>query len=384
MDYGEVDRSGGGLAAAVRRTVIERGLFCASLTGGLPRGAGDNGGLRGAGHNNGGLPCGAGEDGGRALRVAAAVSGGMDSMTLLHLLRERAAEWNITLCAVNIEHGIRGAESRRDSDFVRGYCADNGIPLYFEAADAPAYAAAHSGGIEAAARALRFAFFNRLIDGGVADRVALAHHSDDNAETVLLNLFRGGGARGLRGMEYVRDGRFVRPFLDVSRAMIADYADKNKIPYVTDSSNEDTAYNRNFIRREILPRVAARFNGAAGNIAAAARRIGRDNAFIEACADTMPPERARECPAVLSRLIFRALRTLNAADIEEKHVDIIIDLIRNGRNGACIDLPGNLRARREYGRVTFIRECADGTRTEYIKIGADGLRTKSVKTEVEE
>ena len=294
-------------------------------------------------------------------RVCAAVSGGADSMALLRFLMSVREALGFTLSAVNIEHGIRGRESIRDSEFVKNFCKEKDIPLQIFIVNAPKHAAETKQGIEAAARELRYRCFENLRKK--ADRLALAHHRGDQAETVLLRLFRGSGA-GLSAMDYMRGNYYIRPFLDVSKAEILDYVSREKIPYVGDSSNSDDTYDRNYVRNRVMPPVAVRFPGAEAAIARAAANLRADNLYIES---NLPPlrkeggeaaiefERFALPDALINRLIFKAFSLLGAeADIEERHINLIKELQREGESGAEIMLPRGLRAVKDYTCVSLL------------------------------
>jgi len=308
-------------------------------------------------------------------KVCAAVSGGADSMALLYFLckyRDRLGG----LSAVNIDHGIRGAESARDSEFVAAYCRENNIPLMFYKSDVPGNAKRDNMSIETAARAARYKIFEALLNGaGAPDYIATAHHLNDNAESVLLHLFRGGGARGLSGMEYVVRGRYIRPLLDVSRREIEEYVKTNKIPFVEDATNADIYYTRNFVRHEIMSRIEERFPGAAERIVAAARDVGKDDEFLNRWIDNgQLKEKGNNCQlklglkegdiaialsalaesALAPRAVFAVLRKLGInEDVERRHIEIILDFASKGKNGSALDMPDGLRVRKEHGRIVF-------------------------------
>lgn len=177
-----------------------------------------------------------------------ALSGGADSVALLLMMLEKGqAE-----AAAHCNFHLRGAESDRDEAFVRQLCEERGVRLFVAHFDTEAEAARCGESIEMAARRLRYAWFGRLCREHGFAAVATAHHRDDNAETLLLNLVRGSGLHGLTGMEAERAG-VVRPLLEMSRREILDYLDKRGQGYVTDSTNTDTHYRRNKVRHEVLP-----------------------------------------------------------------------------------------------------------------------------------
>ena len=166
-------------------------------------------------------------------------------MALLFLLKKLG--YNVT--ALHFEHGIRGEESMRDALFCNRYCKENGIPIIMTGADVPAVARKNKETVEGAGRKMRYDFFETC---GM-DKIATAHHLDDNAESIIMNIIRGCGVNGLCGID-VKRGKIVRPFLCVSRAEIEQYAKENNIEYVTDSTNNDTSYRRNYIRKDVIPK----------------------------------------------------------------------------------------------------------------------------------
>ena len=187
----------------------------------------------------------------RAKRVCVALSGGVDSVCLLHALKGEAARYALTLSAIHIEHGIRGEASLRDMRFCESLCAQWGIPLKIVREDVPKLVKEQGGSLESVARAVRYGAFHRLLEGGEADLVATAHHADDVAETVLFRLARGTGASGMKAItEY---GGIVRPLLRCTRAEIEAYAEANGLPHVEDATNADENFTRNYIRHTVLP-----------------------------------------------------------------------------------------------------------------------------------
>ena len=188
----------------------------------------------------------------RGSRVLIALSGGRDSMALLTALQEAAADRGWTVLAAHYDHGLRGEESRRDRDFVTAWCAEQGIPLTVGAGDVAGQAARTRRGVEETARAMRYAFLEETAREAGADVIATAHNADDNLETVLLHLTRGTGLDGLTGIP-PRRGKLIRPLLAAPRADIDEYLARTGVPWVEDSTNAQTVYARNRIRREVLP-----------------------------------------------------------------------------------------------------------------------------------
>lgn len=210
--------------------------------------------------------------------VLAAVSGGADSMSLLHWLYTRG----VRVAAAHLHHGLRGAAADADEAFVQEFCASRGIPFHAGHADVRALAARDGISIEEAGRKARYDFLERTAAGIGASRVATAHHADDNAETLLLQLVRGARS-GLGGIAPVR-GIYIRPFLGVTRAQIEAYAAANALAYRFDEMNGDDAYARNYLRHEILPRLTELNSVAAAHIAETARTLRAEGEFLDALA----------------------------------------------------------------------------------------------------
>lgn len=284
-------------------------------------------------------------------KLLAAVSGGADSMCLLHLLA--AAGLDVT--AAHFEHGIRGEESLRDLRFVETWCREHGISCLAGHGDAPGYALSHGMSLEQAARELRYAFLRNCADEIGAEYILTAHNLDDNAETLLFNLARGSGTAGLCGIP-ARRGEIVRPLLSVSRAEIEDYLSENQIPHVEDSTNREDAYTRNLIRHRVIPalrEVNPRFAEAAARTAALA---ARDEEFLQSLAASFLRRELQDGgislaalralhPAVASRVIRSLLPGLSAW-----HTELALRFLSED-SPASLDLPGRT-LRREQGRLT--------------------------------
>ena len=185
-------------------------------------------------------------------KVLVALSGGADSVALLHILISLKEEYNIELSAAHFNHGIRGAESDRDEAFVTQLCERWGIELFCERADVPAAAAESGESLELCGRKLRYRFLEKVAHDRGGAKIATAHHADDNAETVLWNLTRGAGIGGLCGIPAKR-GDIIRPLLCCTRAQIEDYCRENSLDHVTDSTNLSDEYTRNKLRHHVTP-----------------------------------------------------------------------------------------------------------------------------------
>ncbi len=220
-------------------------------------------------------------------RVVVGVSGGADSMALLHFLRFGCG-LELSITAVHLNHLLRGEESERDQRHVEEICASWEIPLVVQQTDIAAYATEQGIGVEEAGRKERYRLFAEL--AGADGKIATAHTLSDACETMLFQLARGAGLKGLCGIPPVR-GQIVRPFLGVTRAEIEAYCQEHAVSYVIDSSNESDDYTRNRIRHQILPRLQElnpRAEAAIGQLLTALRED-------EACLERLAVENAAEC-----------------------------------------------------------------------------------------
>jgi tRNA(Ile)-lysidine synthase len=191
-----------------------------------------------------------------ARRVGVAVSGGADSVCLLHVLRELAPRYGLDLPVLHVDHGLRGAESRADAEFVRNLATELGLPFHLHELDLRGT----SGNLEQAARDARLAFFEERIGTGAIDRIATGHTRSDQAETVLFRLLRGAGSAGVGGIRPVTSNGIVRPLIEIDRAQAREYLRDRGLPWREDSSNESLEFARNRIRHGLLPQLAAEWN----------------------------------------------------------------------------------------------------------------------------
>lgn len=290
----------------------------------------------------------------RTDRVLCAISGGADSVYLL--LRLVSEGWNTA--AAHYNHGLRGEESDRDERFVLALCERLGVPVISSRGAVADYARERSLGIEEAARELRYAFLESAADKLGAAWILTAHNADDNAETLLLNLTRGSGLRGLGGIP-PRRGRILRPMLGITRSEIDAYLIERGEAHIEDSTNASDAYTRNKLRHNVIPVLREINPGFAAAAGRAARLLREDEEYLEGAAraflaaamegDALPCAALREQPRPIAS---RALRIMSGASLSEVHVDALLRLIEGGGEAAALDLPG-IRARRERGRLRF-------------------------------
>ncbi len=285
--------------------------------------------------------------------ILCAVSGGADSMCLLHMIYSRG----IKVVAAHFEHGIRGEESLRDARFVESWCREAGIDCVIGHGSVPSCAAERGLGLEQAARELRYAFLEKTAAEQGCKYIATAHNADDNVETVIFNLARGGGTLGLKGIPRER-GYFIRPLLDMSRREIESYLEKNAIPHVEDGSNASDDYSRNLIRHHVTPvlrRINPELHLAVGRTA---KLLEQDEDCLGAMADSfireyydgesLPVSELRQLHRAVSS---RVLRRLCNESLSFEHVEQALKLLE-GTERKYLDLPGQ-RLCRQQGRLYF-------------------------------
>lgn len=260
--------------------------------------------------------------------VMVAVSGGPDSVALLSILRDLAPAWNLSLTVVHCHYGLRGAESDGDASFVTALCRRWNIPCLVKPLSTARNGADASSSLQARARDSRYRLFRRLAAELGADRVALGHTADDQAETVLLRLLRGAGVRGLAGMPHMRERLFVRPLLSIARQDILAYLEAMGLSYRIDSSNAKPIYLRNRVRHELLPVMQSLAPAVTRMLARQADLLRDDDLVLETLArhrltrimlardrTTMVLDRSSllKQPAALQRRMFRqALQELSS------------------------------------------------------------------------
>lgn len=219
----------------------------------------------------------------RDKRVCVALSGGVDSVCLLHAFKEQAEKYHITLSALHIEHGIRRDESVRDMEFCKTLCKEWEISLKIQRVNVPGLVKEHGGNLEQTARSVRYEAFRSVFDDDAADLVATAHHADDVAETVLFRLARGTGVSGMKAItEY---GGVVRPLLTRTRAEILAYAEEKKLSHIEDSTNQDENYTRNYIRRSVIPAFEKIHGNATKHLVEFAALAAEEDDFLQTMAE---------------------------------------------------------------------------------------------------
>jgi len=301
--------------------------------------------------------------------VLLGLSGGADSAALLHVLLALGHP----VSALHVHHGLRGAEADADEAFCRALCKKRSAAYACVRVDTASYAREHGLSVEEAGRALRYAAFTQAANG---QKIAVAHHRDDQAETILMRLARGTGTLGLAGILHVR-GSIIRPFLDMTRAEIEAYCTENGIAFRTDATNADDTYTRNKIRNTVMPFLADTLNPAiADALARAARLAAEENAALDmftqaALAQCRDGDSALSIPALLHHPIAirrRVLRTMageaaGLRDVGLMQIDMLLSLCEK-QTGKAVSLPRGLVVSRAYDRLVFhTKQAADTLET---------------------
>ena len=298
--------------------------------------------------------------------VLAAVSGGADSVCLLFLLHELKEELGIHLAAFHLNHGLRGKEADRDEAYVKEVCGRLGVPFLAAYENVAEYAAAGGLSEEEAGRRLRYRHLEQAAKTLSCNKIATAHHRDDSAETVLLNLFRGSGLRGLSGIRPVREN-IIRPLLCLTRDEIAGYLTEREIPWCEDSTNGENRYARNKVRNQLLPWVKENINDRAGehilNMAALAAQAdeyfaGQAEKLLSGSSLTSIETECFDCqPDILKGYLVRRMVSAAAGtprDLSARHVEAVCALKGPG-GGTAVSLSGGLLAVRGYERLEIRR-----------------------------
>ncbi|MBQ4583029.1 MAG: tRNA lysidine(34) synthetase TilS [Oscillospiraceae bacterium] len=279
--------------------------------------------------------------------VLCAVSGGRDSVCLLHYLCSLARRCGFSVAAGHYNHHMRPT-AQRDEDYVRSLCEQLDVPFYTDGCDVVAAAREAGLGVEEMGRRLRYEFLERLADRLGAQRVATAHHQADQAETVLLNLLRGTGPEGLGGIPPVR-GRLIRPLLNTSREEIEAYLAEHGLGHVEDETNESLNFARNRLRHNVMPELEKIHPALRRSIARTAQIVSRENRYLdELAAGYLPGAGAEISCAVLQsapevlrprmvRLLLERLGT-GKKDISAVHLEAVLALNEKGRG--MVSLPG--------------------------------------------
>ena len=308
-------------------------------------------------------------------KVIVAVSGGADSVALLFLLSSLKEEYNLELFVAHFNHQIRGEESETDVLFVQRIAQQLNLPFIVKKRDVPAYAKRRKLSLEEAARDLRYKFLEETAKKKGATKIALGHNKDDQIETVLMRLLRGGGSQGLGGMSpkriIAKGASIVRPLIETSRKEILDFLKQKKIKFREDSSNRETVYLRNRVRHRLLPYLE-RYNPRIGQILFnTAENLREENEYLQEISREAF-SRVSQCakkkvilsldkldnfhPALQKRILRLAIKKAkgDTRQITYQHWQSLDGLINKNKKNLFLDLP-QLRIQKEYDRIVFVK-----------------------------
>ncbi len=323
----------------------------------------------------------------RGGRVLVALSGGADSVCLVHMLKQLQPKWNLQLAAAHLHHGLRGADADADAAFARKLCQTLDIPFYEKKADVAAFARQQNCSVETAGRGLRYEFFyeaarNFAAETGVAAdeierqdtpaktaadvRIATAHHKNDQAETVLMHMLRGSGSRGLAGIPPKRDN-IIRPLLCLTREEIETYLQQNGISFRTDSTNLCSDVTRNRVRLELIPKLKQDYNPEIVETLCRTAEIMRqqqtdiDKQAQQFIQNHVKQEKngwhvaAAELLAQGMTIGHAVLCHMAGSALEWGHVQAIWRILEKNETGCQMDLPHGMTAALSYGILTVGR-----------------------------
>ena len=301
-------------------------------------------------------------------RVVVAVSGGPDSVCLLDIMAELSTSMNVSLIIAHYNHGLRDSEDANENRLVKKLAEKHSLPIECEKASGLEN---NMASLEEIARNSRYAFLDKVKSKHNANKIALGHNLNDQAETFLMRLLRGSGMTGLSGIPPVRDKVFIRPLIETDRNEILDYLDYHKIEYAIDSSNLNKKHLRNRIRLELIPELIKYQPNLVENFGRLAAYLREENEFIHTQAEKWVETESRterdDCLYIKLPVMIKLPRTFAARilriiiskfitylhGIDAGHIDSIFELMENQKPNAFINLPKGLIVKKEYDKLVF-------------------------------
>ncbi|MEW6616695.1 MAG: tRNA lysidine(34) synthetase TilS [Thermodesulfobacteriota bacterium] len=335
-------------------------------------------------------------------RVVVAVSGGADSVFLLHTLEELREDFNITLIVAHLDHCIRGMEAKRECRFVEKLANTFHLPFESKSIDIPALKKAEKKSTQQAARDARYEFFVDTLKKFNAQKVALGHNADDQAETVLMRLIRGAGIKGLCGIPPVRDGIFIRPLIEIQRSEIEGFLRENSIEFVTDSSNRENVYLRNKVRNSLMPILVKEYNpGIVQNLIHTSEILRKEDEFMEKLVLNLF---SRICVSggkesltlnilylkglegsMQIRVLRKAMESFsgNLKRINFRHLESLVGMLSSEGANKSLSLPGGIIVEKQYNELIIRREVKETPFCYSFSEIPNYVRLKEVNKEVE-
>lgn len=307
----------------------------------------------------------------RGDRILAAVSGGADSVCMLHILNSLKHSLGFELFCAHLNHGLRGEAADSDEKYVKELCKGLGIKVFTKKVNVGAWADKEKLTTEEAGRKARYDFFKELSAEHKFNKTATAHNKNDNAETVLMRIIRGTGIDGISGVSYIRDDGIIRPILDIARSEVEEYCRQNELTFCTDTTNSENDYTRNKIRNLLIPYIEREFNPSITDALVRFSETAREDAeFLNNYAKRLYARLCNPLPSkkpvalhiqslnMIEKSIAVRLIRLAADDavrgikLSKKHIDDVFE-VSTKSTGATIDLPDGLTVGVSYGWLVF-------------------------------
>lgn len=336
-------------------------------------------------------------------RILVALSGGADSVCLLHCLKKLEEQYDVKIYAAHLNHKIRGIDAQRDAMYAAKLCDSMDITFFVKAVDVPSYAKEHKLTMEEAARKVRYEMLFEIKDRIRADKIAVAHNLDDQVETVMMRLLRGSGTHGLKGMDYKREDGIIRPLMDVMKADIISYCEVNRLQPCIDKTNFESEYTRNNIRLNLIPYIEKEFSPTIKTMLSRMANILReDNSFLEEQSQRVffrDADIAQEHvklqvddlkmlhPAIVKRVLRLAIKQimLSLEGIENVHIEDILSLISSEKTRAMLNLPKGLIVYKRPEGIFFTRKPIQQELTsyQYVLTPGENIYISEVQMKVE-
>lgn len=297
-------------------------------------------------------------------KIVLGLSGGPDSVCLLHILYRLKEKMNIEVYAAHLNHQIRGLEAQKDALYISQICEDLGITSFVKAINVPEYCKEQGVSLEEGARTLRYEMFEEIKQKTKSNKIAIGHNRNDQAETVLMRIMRGTGLQGLRGIEYIRDNKIIRPILDIERSDIEAYCEKYELNPRIDKTNLESIYTRNKIRLELIPYMKDNFNpNVIESIVRMTNSLKSDSDYIdleaeksfkevstlkEDSVEISLPKYSNLHNAIKVRILRSAIKHIigDTNFVDQKHIEDIIELECESKLNKMLNLPRGIFAYR--------------------------------------
>ncbi|MCC0628326.1 MULTISPECIES: tRNA lysidine(34) synthetase TilS [unclassified Clostridioides] len=337
-------------------------------------------------------------------KIVLGLSGGPDSVCLLHVLNRLKKDFNIEIYAAHLNHQIRGIEAQKDALYVSKLCEDMGIIFFVKSINVPKYCENEGLSLEEGARKLRYEMFYEIKDKIKANKIAIGHNLNDQAETVMMRIMRGTGLKGLKGIDYIRDNCIIRPILDVERSEIEEYCEAYNLNPRIDKTNLENIYTRNKIRLDLLPYMKDNFNSnVIESIVRMSNSLKSDNDYIEKEAEAKFREvsNVKEkgfveinlddfvClhEAIKVRVLRNSIKHIlgDTNFVDQRHIEDIMSLEDNSKVNKMLTLPRNIFVYRKKDSIILTNEEIVNEEIEfYYNVPSNGfIKIKELKQIIE-